>query len=304
MIDSGRQSEYTFLPSHDKLGLGVAMRHRILFALLTLVLLGAATPAAPQYGARTDFNALLRKILDAWETMDVTKVAPYYSQEPTRLFFDITPVKYTGWAEYADGVKKLFADFSSVKFTMNPDLEVHQRGNMAWGAVTVRADIVLKSGAKQSLDTRWTMVFEKRGRNWIIAHDHYSAPLPPPADTSASLYKRLGGYDALAAVVDDFVPRLLNDPELKRFFGGVSADSAKRIRQLLLDQLCAATGGPCIYIGRGMKSAHAGLGISDRDWDRAVQHLVATLDKFHVAAREKNEVLTALSSLKSEIVEK
>lgn len=280
------------------------MRHRVVFALLSLMLLSAATPAAPQYGARTDFNALLQKILDAWGTMDVTKVAPYYSQEPNRLFFDIDQLKYSGWAEYAEGVKKFFAGFSSVKFTLNPDLQVQQRGNIAWGAATVRADVVLKSGARQSLGTRWTIVLEKRGRNWIIAHDHYSAPLPPPADTSASLYKRLGGYDALAAVVDDFLPRLLNDPQLKRFFGGVGADSAKRIRQLLVDQLCAATGGPCVYIGRDMKTAHAGLGISSADWDRSVEHLVATLDKFQVLAREKNEVLTALSSLKPEIVEK
>jgi hemoglobin len=272
---------------------------------LAVALLAAATPAAPQYGTRTDFNAMLRKILDAWETMDVTKVAPYYSQDPTHPFFDIAPVKYTGWTEYAEGVKKLFADFSSVKFTLNPDLWVQQRGSTAWGAVTVRTEIVLKSGAKQSLDNRWTIIFEKHGRDWIIAHDHFSAPVPPPPDTSAwPLYKRLGGYDALAAVVDDFLPRLLNDPQLKRFFGGVSTNSASRIRQLVVDQLCAATGGPCVYIGRDMKTAHAGLGISSADWDRSVEHLVATLDKFHVPAREKSEVLAALSGLKPNIVEK
>lgn len=281
------------------------MRHRLVFALLILALLGSATPAAPQYSARTQFDALLRKILDAWETMDVTKVAPYYSQEPTRLFFDIAPVKYTGWAEYAEGVKKLFADFSSVKFTLNPDLQVQQRGNTAWGALTVRTDIVLKSGEKQSLDTRWTMVFEKRGRDWIIVHDHFSAPVPPPADTSAwPLYKRLGGYDAIAAVVDDFLPRLIGDPQLSRFFGGVSADSATRIRQMVVDQLCAATGGPCVYFGRDMRTAHKGLGIASADWERAVEHLVATLEKFRVPAREKNDVLTALSGLRTEIVEK
>lgn len=280
------------------------MKHRIVFALLMVVLLSSARPAAAQ--ARTDFNALLQKILDAWGTMDTTKVAPYYSQEPGRLFFDLAPVKNTGWAEYAENVQKLFFDhFSSVKFTLNPDLQVQQRGNIAWAAVTVHADIVLKSGAQQSVDTRWSVVLEKRGRDWIIAHDHYSATVPTPADSSAwPLYKRLGGYDALAAVVDDFLPRLLNDPQLGRFFGGVSADSGKRIRQLVVDQLCAATGGPCLYVGRDMKSAHAGLGITDADWERAVGHLVATLDKFHVPVREKNEVLGALGGLKDQIVEK
>lgn len=281
------------------------MRHRVIFALLVLVLLGSGTPAAPQSSGRTEFNALLRKILDAWETMDVTKVAPYYSQEPTRLFFDIAPVKYTGWAEYAEGATKLFADFSSLKVTMNPDLQVQERGNIAWGAVTARADIVLKSGATESLDARWTVVLEKRGRDWIIAHDHFSAAVPPPADTSAwPLYKRLGGYDALAAAVDDFLPRLVGDPELARFFGGVSTASKQRIRQQVVDQLCAATGGPCVYSGRDMKTAHAGLGISSRDWDRAVEHLVATLEKLRVPTKEKNDVLAAIGSLKPQIVEK
>ena len=67
-----------------------------------------------------------------------------------------------------------------------------------------------------------------------------------------SLYKRLGGYDALAAVTDDFIKGLATDKQLGRFFIGASTDSQKRIRQLVLDQLCAATGGPCYYIGRSM----------------------------------------------------
>lgn len=273
------------------------------FLVAALVLAGAVQPAAAQ--ARTDFKALLQTIADAWGTMDTTKVAPYYSQEPTRLFFDLAPLKNTGWAEYAQNVKLFFDHFSSVKFTLNPDLQVQQRGNLAWGALTVRADIVLKSGAQESVDARWSVVLEKRGKDWIIAHDHFSATVPTPADTSAwPLYKRLGGYDAIAAVVDDFLPRLIGDPQLSRFFGGVSADSATRIRQMVVDQLCAATGGPCVYFGRDMRTAHKGLGIASADWERAVGHLVATLEKFRVPAREKNDVLAALGGLKPDIVEK
>jgi len=272
------------------------------FLVGALVLAGAVQPAAAQ--ARTDFKALLQKILDAWATLDPAQVAPYYSQEPGRLFFDIVPVKYSGWNEYAEGVKKLFADFSAAKLILNPDLQVQQRGNLAWAAATVRTDLMLKSGAQQSFDARWTIVLEKRGRDWIIAHDHFSTPTPAGPTASDPLYQRLGGYDAIAAVVDDFIPRLANDPQLGRFFGGMSADSAKRVRQLIVDQLCAATGGPCLYVGRDMKTAHAGLGITEADWDVAVKHLVATLDKFRVPAREKNEVLGALGGLKDQIVEK
>jgi len=120
----------------------------------------------------------------------------------------------------------------------------------------------------------------------------------------ASLYKRLGGYDAIAAVTDDFIGRLAGDPSTGKFFVGHSTDSLKKIRQLVVDQLCAATGGPCVYIGRDTKAAHAGLGITEKDWDASVKHLVATLDKFNVPAKEKDEVLTLASTLKKDIVEK
>jgi hemoglobin len=118
-----------------------------------------------------------------------------------------------------------------------------------------------------------------------------------------SLYVRLGGYDALAAVTDDFIGRLATDKSLARFFAGHSKDSLGKIRQLVVDQLCAATGGPCLYIGRDMKTAHQGMGISEADWNAAVGHLTATLGKFKVPEKEKNEVLGAISSFKNDIVE-
>ena len=118
-----------------------------------------------------------------------------------------------------------------------------------------------------------------------------------------SLYVRLGGYDALAAVTDDFIGRLATDKSLSRFFVGHGKDSLGKIRQLVVDQLCAATGGPCVYIGRDMKSSHQGMGITEADWNRAVGHLVATLDKFKVPEKEKNEFLALASSLKNDIVD-
>ena len=126
-------------------------------------------------------------------------------------------------------------------------------------------------------------------------------PAPP---APASLYRRLGGYDVLAALTDDFMGRLLKDPSLSRFFAGSAEESKGRIRQLVLDQLCTATGGPCLYIGRDMKTAHKGLGIREADWAATVGHLIASLDRLQVAQKEKNEVLTIASRLKKDIVEK
>ena len=117
-----------------------------------------------------------------------------------------------------------------------------------------------------------------------------------------TLYKRLGGYDAIAAVVDDFLGRLIGDKQLSRFFTGASTDSKNRIRQLVVDQICAATGGPCVYIGRSMRTTHEGLGITESDWQSAVGHLVATLDKFGVPPREKDELIGAVATRKPDIV--
>jgi hemoglobin len=119
-----------------------------------------------------------------------------------------------------------------------------------------------------------------------------------------SLYKRLGGYDAIAAVTDDFIGRLAADKKLGRFFVGLSDNSKGRVAQLVKDQLCAATGGPCAYIGRDMKTSHKGMGITEEDWDTAVKHLVATLTKFKVGEKEQQDLAAALMTLKPDIVEK
>ena len=119
-----------------------------------------------------------------------------------------------------------------------------------------------------------------------------------------SLYQRLGGYDAVAAVSDDFLDRLGKSKRLGRFVVGMSVDSKKKLRQHLVDFLCNATGGPCLYMGRDMKTVHTGLGIDEADWKDGVDALVATLDKFKVPETEKKEVLGAVSGLKKDIVEK
>ncbi len=129
-------------------------------------------------------------------------------------------------------------------------------------------------------------------------------PTPAPQATAAqdSLYKRLGGYDALAAVTDDFLGRLLTDPKESRFFVGLSTDSKTKVRQHVVDFLCVATGGPCKYTGRDMETAHTGLNITEEDWTIAVKALGDTLNKFKVPAREQGEVVGAIAPLKSKIV--
>jgi hemoglobin len=129
-----------------------------------------------------------------------------------------------------------------------------------------------------------------------------AAPQPQAAASQDSLYKRLGGYDALAAVTDEFIGRLATDPKLGRFFVGLSNDSKVRVRQHVVDFLCVATGGPCKYTGRDMVTAHTGLNITDDDWNISVKALVDTLNKFKVPAKEQQDVISAVAPLKSQIV--
>ena len=119
-----------------------------------------------------------------------------------------------------------------------------------------------------------------------------------------SLYQRLGGYDAIAAVTDEFIGRLASDEQEKRFFIGFSTDSKMRIRQLIVDLICKSTGGPCLYSGRDMKTAHAGAGITKSDWDRTLKIFGEVLNKFKVPDKEQQEIAALLTPQEKDIVEK
>ena len=119
-----------------------------------------------------------------------------------------------------------------------------------------------------------------------------------------SLYERLGGYDAISAVVNELAVRLVKDEKLGVYFKGLSNDSKRKLIAHLTDFVCSATGGPCIYTGRDMKTSHEGLGITEEEWNRFVRITKEVLDKFKVPAREQQEFLQLVSPLKSVIVEK
>lgn len=126
-------------------------------------------------------------------------------------------------------------------------------------------------------------------------------PLRLAAQEEPSLYDRLGGQDAIAAVVDEMLKNVVADRRINRFFA--EADHLTRLRSLLIEQICQATGGPCTYSGRSMQDAHRGLGISDADFAALVEDLVRALDALGVPAREKNELLALLAPMRADIVE-
>ena len=114
-----------------------------------------------------------------------------------------------------------------------------------------------------------------------------------------SLYERLGGKLAITAVVEDFVGRVAADSRINGKFANANIP---RLKAMLTEQICQASGGPCTYKGRDMKSSHAGMGITGEEFDALVGDLVTTLNKFNVGEREKNELLGALGPMKKDIV--
>jgi hemoglobin len=121
----------------------------------------------------------------------------------------------------------------------------------------------------------------------------------PPPGGDATLYDRLGGKDAITAVVDDFVNTAATDDRIKEFFKNTDA---KDLKAKLVDQICEASGGPCKYMGKDMKTAHTGMKITEDHFNALVEDLVKSLDKFKVPEKEKNELLGALAGMKGDIV--
>ncbi len=118
-----------------------------------------------------------------------------------------------------------------------------------------------------------------------------------------TLYERLGGYDAISAVVDDFAGKLFVDPVVGARFFGMSDDSREGFRQKNKNLICNVTGGPCKIISRSAAEAHGGLGIKASEFDIVAQHLVDTLNKFKVPEKEHEELMAIIGTLRPDIVE-
>ena len=129
---------------------------------------------------------------------------------------------------------------------------------------------------------------------WLAA----CASAPP----EPSLYQRLGGREAIKLVVDDFVANMAADPRVNGRFKGLDAARVAKLQTNLADQICDATGGPCAYLGRDMKTVHTGMGITEAEWNATVEDLVKSLTKFKVGQKEQQELLSALGAMKKDIV--
>lgn len=119
---------------------------------------------------------------------------------------------------------------------------------------------------------------------------------------SPSLYKRLGGREGIALVVGDFTSNVAADPRVNARFKGMKPEAVEKFKSNLADQICDATGGPCSYLGKDMKTTHQGMKITEAEWNATVENLVKALDKNKVDAKSKDELLAVLGPMKKDIV--
>src|SRR5262245_2382684 len=127
---------------------------------------------------------------------------------------------------------------------------------------------------------------------------------PAGGQAQRTLYERLGGYTAISAVVDDFEDRLFVDPKVGKYFVGMGTDTRELFKQKTKNLVCNVTGGPCKVISRTAKTTHAGLGITDAEFNIVVGHLSEALDKYKAPAAEKKELMDIVETLRKDIVER
>ncbi|MEZ5854521.1 MAG: group 1 truncated hemoglobin [Hyphomicrobiaceae bacterium] len=129
----------------------------------------------------------------------------------------------------------------------------------------------------------------------LLAHGQASAQ-------DESLYKRIGGYDVIAAIATDFTKGLGGDPVLRPYFFARSADSRRRILQMFRELLCADAGGPCFYVGRDMKTAHVGLKMGETEWTALMKLWGEILDRHKLEGRNKDGMVEIFAKYKGDIL--
>ena len=155
--------------------------HWILYVLIALFG-GLLTFAGARAQQRATDDATFRKLIDgyctAWSTGDPNNAAKYYAKEGGLVFYDLAPFSYNGWKEYDAGVRKnLFDQMQSGSLTAGKELKVTRRGNVAWTTVPMHFSAKMKDGKTIDTPVRYTGIWEKKGKSWLLVHEHLSAPL-------------------------------------------------------------------------------------------------------------------------------
>jgi ketosteroid isomerase-like protein len=161
---------------------GHRLRVRLLvcvaFVLGAMLLAFMVARAEQQTSGDPTFRKLIDDYCAAWSTGNTDNAGKFYAQDADLVFYDVTPFSYHGWKEYVPGVHKALLDNAAeVKLTAGKDLKVTRRGNVAWTVVPMHFNEKTKDGKVMEAELRYTGIWEKRGSNWLLVHEHVSVPM-------------------------------------------------------------------------------------------------------------------------------
>lgn len=268
--------------------------------ILVFVLLMAGCMQAPQ----TDLEGLKAMVdisQSAFDARDPAAIAAIYAEDGAVMSPNSETM--TGRAAIEDYWREVLAT--------GIDLGVAKATTLyAYGDVAYEVGTYAVTDPGGAIDEgKYARIWRHGDRKWQLQHVIWNSDLPlstaePESESNRkTLYQRLGGYDVVAAIVDNSGPRIINDPELSKFFPETDEEAGKRGRQLGVNLLCELTGGPCFYVGRDLKTIHTGLGITDEHWLSFLGYMGETLDELSIDGDEKTDVIAVFAGLKGDIVE-
>ena len=264
------------------------------------VLLMAGCMQAPQ----TDLEGLKATIdvsQSAFEAGDPAAIAAIYAEDGAVMSPNSETV--TGQAAIEDFWREVLASGIDLGVAKTTNLYAH--GDVAYeiGSYAVTdPDGTIDEG-------KYVRIWRHGDGKWQLQHVTWNSnlalsALEPEADSKQkTLYQRLGGYDVIAAIIDNMGARAINDPAFSKFFTEDDEELQKRGRQRAVNLLCELTGGPCFYTGRDMRTIHEGLGITNEHWHLNLGYLGETLDELNIVGDEKSDVIAIFAGLKGDIVE-
>ena len=268
--------------------------------ILATVLLMAGCMQAPQ----TDLQGLKAMIdvsQSAFDARDPAAIAAIYAEDGAVMSPNSEMV--TGRTAIEDYWREVLASDIDLGVAKATDVYAHGDDGYEVGTYAV-------TDAGGAIDEgKYVRIWRHSDGKWQLQHVIWNSDLPLSATEPESendeetLYQRLGGYDVVAAIIDNIGARAIDDPAFSKFFTEDDEELQKRGRQRAVNLLCELTGGPCFYTGRDMRTIHEGLGITNEHWHLNLGYLGETLDELNIDSDEKSDVIAIFAGLKGDIVE-
>ncbi len=258
------------------------------------VLLMAGCMQAPQ----TDLdglNAMIDVSQSAFDARDAAAIAAIYADDGAVM--PPNSETTTGQAAIEDYWRDVLA--TGIDLGVAKTTNVYAHGDVGYEVGTYA--VTDSDGAID--EGKYIRIWRHGDDKWRLKHVTWNsdipllAPEPESESNKKTLYQRLGGYDVVAAILDNFGPRVFDDPELSLFLTDIDEEMGKKGRELALDLLCDLTGGPCVYTGRDVKMVHKAVGITDEHWQSVLEYMGETLDELNIGDDEKTDFIAIIAGL-------